>query len=56
MDKSIEERLKEILGGEEKKNEDNFWLTLLPLFLMLNTNTPKEQPIINIYLGSEKDV
>lgn len=56
MEKSIEERLKEILGEEEKKNDSDFWLFGLLSLMLLAPSLPKEQPIINIYLGSGKDV
>ncbi len=54
MEKSIEERLKEILGDKEEKSDSDFWLLIL--FMLMMSPKQKEQPVINIYLGSGKDV
>lgn len=53
MDKDITERLKELLGEEPQSLNNDFWLYGLLMLMLIGLPVPKEQPIINIYLGDE---
>lgn len=54
MEKDITERLKELLGEEPQPLNDDFWLYGLLMLMLIGLPVPKEQPIININLGSEE--
>lgn len=54
MEKDIMDRLKELLGEEPQPLNDNFWLFGLLILMLIGMPMPKDQPIININLGSEE--
>lgn len=54
MDKDIMDRLKELLGEEPQPLDDNFWLFGLLILMLIGMPMSKEEPTINIYLGSEE--